>query len=161
MLPVSPPRVVSTWLPLFSHRYCRTRRAGRLILGSPVRENADIRHAGAVTDAPTPSWVPVPDIAAALGLVVTRLHQSIRDRLLISVRQDDGVVRIPAEFVQDGEIVKGLTGTITLLTDGGYRDDEIVSWLFTEDESLPGAPIIALRENRGREVHRRAQAAAF
>lgn len=114
-----------------------------------------------MTDAPTPTWVPVPDIAAELGLVVTRLHQSIRERVLISVRQDDGVLRIPAEFVQDGEVVKGLTGTITLLTDGGYRDDEIVSWLFTEDDSLPGTPITALRENRGREVHRRAQAAAF
>lgn len=138
------------------------RRSGRTlsILGSVSDQDADIRHAGAVTAAPTPTWVPVPDIAAELGLVVTRLHQLIRDRVLISVRRD-GVMMTPAEFVQDGEVLKGLTATITLLSDGGYADPEIVSWLFTEEDSLPGAPITALRENRGREVHRRAQAAAF
>ena len=37
----------------------------------------------------------------------------------------------------------------------------MLNWLFAEDESLPGSPIEALRENRGREVHRRAQVAGF
>lgn len=108
----------------------------------------------------TPTFVAVPDIAQELGVVVTKVHQLVRDRTLISVRRDGKVV-IPAEFVADGVVVKGLTGTITLLTDGGYSDDEIIDWLFSSDDSLPGAPITALRENRGREVHRRAQTAAF
>lgn len=107
-----------------------------------------------------PTWVTVPDIAVALGLVVTRVHQLVRDRALISVRRN-GAVRIPAEFVADGLVVKGLSGTITLLTDGGYSDQEIIDWLFTAEDTLPGMPIAALRENRGREVHRRAQAAGF
>ena len=99
-------------------------------------------------------------IANQLGLVVTKVHQLIRERQLLAVRVQ-GVLRVPAEFIQDGLVVKGLPATITLLKDGGYSDEEIMDWLFTAEETLPGTPIDALRENRGREVHRRAQAAGF
>ncbi len=104
--------------------------------------------------------MPVPDIAAALGLVVTRVHQLLRERQLVATRVDD-VLRIPAEFVQNGTVVKGLTATITLLSDAGYTDPEIIDWMFEAEPSLPGRPITALRENRGREVHRRAQVAGY
>jgi hypothetical protein len=50
---------------------------------------------------------------------------------------------------------------ITLLRDAHYPDDDILAWLFREDDSLPGTPVQALRENRGREVKRRAQVAGF
>jgi hypothetical protein len=50
---------------------------------------------------------------------------------------------------------------ITLLRDARYQDEEIVDWLFRADDSLPGTPIQALRENRGTEIKRRAQAAGF
>jgi hypothetical protein len=50
---------------------------------------------------------------------------------------------------------------LTVLHDGGYDDREALAWLFTADDSLPGRPIDALRENRGTEVKRRAQAMAF
>lgn len=108
----------------------------------------------------TPTYVPVPDIATSLGLPVTKVHQLIRDGQLVALRLD-GVLRIPAEFVDDGLIVKGLPATVTLLRDNGYRDDEIVAWLFESDDSLSGCPMQALRDNRGREVHRRAQVAGF
>jgi hypothetical protein len=111
-------------------------------------------------DAGPPTLVPVPDIASALGIVVTRVHQLLRERQLVATRVD-GVLRIPAEFIQSGAIVKGLTATITLLSDAGYTDPEIIDWLFESDDSLPGRPISALRENRGREVHRRAQVSGF
>jgi hypothetical protein len=120
-------------------------------------------HAERVSPSPlplAPTYIPVPEIAIRLGIVVTKVHQLIRERQLIAVRTD-GVLRVPAEFVDDGLVVKGLPGTITLLTDGGYRDEEIIDWLFTPEDSLPGSPIDALRENRGREVHRRAQAAGY
>lgn len=107
-----------------------------------------------------PKLVPVPDIASTLGLIVTRVHGLLRERQLVATRVD-GVLRIPAEFIQDGAVVKGLPSTITLLSDAGYSDPEIIDWLFTAEDSLPGRPITALRENRGREVHRRAQAAGF
>jgi hypothetical protein len=111
-----------------------------------------------VTD--TPTYASVPAIADELNLPVTKVHQLIRDGQLVAVRLD-GILRIPAEFVADGLVVKGLPATFTLLRDAGYRDDEIITWLFTGDDSLPGTPIAALRENRGREVHRRAQVAGF
>ena len=39
-------------------------------------------------------------------------------------------------------------------------DRECIAWLFL-DADLPGRPIDALRENRGAEVKRRAQAMGF
>jgi len=110
--------------------------------------------------AGSPTYLPVPDIGEQLGLVVTKVHQLLRDRTLIGVRRD-GVLVIPGEFVQDRVVVKGLPGTITLLSDAGYTDQEIIDWMFADDPSLPGSPIRALRENRGREVHRRAQTAGY
>lgn len=105
----------------------------------------------------------VPEVADRLGVKVTRVHQLLRDRALVA-RRDDGKVRIPADFVDpttsDG-VLKGLTATITLLTDAGYTDPEILDWLYAAEETLPGRPVDALRENRGREVHRRAQTAGW
>ncbi|MDT7784375.1 MAG: hypothetical protein QOF58_2794, partial [Pseudonocardiales bacterium] len=49
----------------------------------------------------------------------------------------------------------------TVLRDQNFSTDEILRWLFTEDTSLPGTPIEALRGDRGREVKRRAQAMGF
>ncbi|MGH3026106.1 MAG: Rv2175c family DNA-binding protein, partial [Gaiellaceae bacterium] len=63
----------------------------------------------------------------------------------------------PAEMLVDGAVVKGLSGTLTLLADHGLTEEESLEWLFTPDESLPGRPIDALRGDRGREVRRRAQ----
>lgn len=133
---------------------------------SPSAGTGPVTRVGAVTDAPTgpaagsPTYLPVPDIAERLGLVVTKVHQLLRDRTLIGVRRE-GVLVIPAEFVMDRAVVKGLPGTITLLSDAGFTDYEIIGWMFAEDPTLPGSPIQALRENRGREVHRRAQTAGF
>jgi hypothetical protein len=103
----------------------------------------------------------LPETAEELGVQITRAHQLVRDGQLVAVRGADGVRRVPADFVHEGVVVKGLPGVITLLRDAHYGDDEIVEWLFRDDDSLPGAPITALRENRGTEVKRRAQAAGY
>lgn len=63
--------------------------------------------------------------------------------------------------MMDGQVVKGVPGVLTLLHDGGYDDRQAIAWLFTHDDTVPGRPIDALRENRGAEVKRRAQAMAF
>lgn len=102
----------------------------------------------------------LPDVAQQLGLPVTRVHQLLRDGHLLGVRRH-GVVVVPAEFLSDDAVVKGLPGTITLLRDAGYSVEEILRWLFTAEDSLPGTPIGALRSDRGREVKRRAQAMGF
>jgi hypothetical protein len=105
-------------------------------------------------------WLTVPDVAERLGMDVQRVRQQLRERKLLAVRRD-GVLRIPAAFVSGSEILKGLPGLLTLLSDAGYNDDEALRWLFTPDDSLPGSPVQALTENRGTEVKRRAQALAF
>ena len=100
------------------------------------------------SDFGPPTLVPVPDIASALGMIVTRVHQLLRERQLVA-------------FVAVVFVAAVLTSTITLLSDGGFTDPEIIDWLFESEDSLPGRPITALRENRGREVHRRAQVAGY
>jgi hypothetical protein len=102
----------------------------------------------------------VPEVARRLGLPVTRVQQMLRDHAIIALRRE-GTTVVPAEFLDGNGLVKGLTGTITVLRDGGYPDADILRWLFTADESLPGTPVAALRADRGREVKRRAQAMAF
>lgn len=104
--------------------------------------------------------VPVPDVAEMMSIPVTRVHQLVRDGQLLSVRLG-GVAVVPAEFLDGENVVKGLAGTVTVLRDGGYDDDDILRWLFAEDESLPGTPAAALRAGRHKEVKRRAQAMAF
>ena len=105
-------------------------------------------------------WLTVPDAAQRLGIDVTKVRQLLRERKLLGVRRD-GVLRVPAVFVQPGAVLKGLPGTLTLLADCGFSDDEALRWLFTADDSLPGSPVQALVENRGTEVKRRAQALAL
>jgi Rv2175c C-terminal domain of unknown function len=99
--------------------------------------------------------------AQALGVPVNRVHQYLRDGGLVAVTGTDGVSRIPSAFIRNGAIVKGLPGVITVLRDAHFGDEEIVGWLLRDDPSLPGRPIQALHENRGREVNRRAQIAGY
>ena len=48
-----------------------------------------------------------------------------------------------------------------MLQDGGFSDEEAFDWLFRADDSLPGTPVQALRDDRHTEVTRRAQALAL
>jgi len=111
---------------------------------------------------PDVALLPLPDVADRLGVPVTKVRQALRDGQLLAIRRA-GVLSVPAVFLtDDGEVVKGLPGTITVLGDAGFSPDDMLRWLFTQDETLPGGtPIDALRATGGREVKRRAQALAF
>ncbi|GAA2315967.1 MULTISPECIES: Rv2175c family DNA-binding protein [Streptomyces] len=112
-------------------------------------------------DALVPAWLTLPDVAERLGVEVTRVRQLVKEGHLIAVRRGENrVLQVPEEFIGDGKVVKGLVGTLTLLKDDGFSDEEMLEWLFTPDPSLPGTPARALSENRGTEVKRRAQALA-
>jgi Rv2175c C-terminal domain of unknown function/DNA-binding protein Rv2175c, wHTH domain len=104
--------------------------------------------------------LPVSEVAQLLSVPVSRVHQMVRDGHLLSLRRD-GVVCVPSDFFDGPAPVKGLSGTIMLLRDGGYSDADILRWIFSDDPSLPGSPIASLRAGRHREVKRRAQAMAF
>jgi len=105
--------------------------------------------------------LPVAEVATRLNVAQNKVRQMLRDGQLIAVRRDGDLV-IPEVFFRESAVVKGLAGTITVLSDAGFTRTEMLRWLFTEDESLPGiTPINALRTNHGTEVKRRAQAMAF
>lgn len=108
------------------------------------------------------TWITLPDIAEHLDVIVTRVHKLINERHLIDVRRGERNVRyVPAEFMTETGIVKSLRGTIMVLDDAGFNDEEILRWLFTEQESLPGRPIDALHAGHKTEIRRRAQALAW
>jgi hypothetical protein len=106
-------------------------------------------------------WVDWAGAAQLLGIPVSKVRTMIRDHELAAAVPSPGAgQQVPAAFIQDGFVVKGLPGLLTVLHDGGYDDRECIAWLFIDDD-LPGRPIDALRENRGAEVKRRAQALGF
>jgi hypothetical protein len=108
-----------------------------------------------------PDWMDWAEAARELGVTVAKVRTMIRDHELAAAVPSPGAgQKIPAELLKDGLVVKGLPGLLTMLHDGRYDDRECIAWLFT-DLDLPGRPIDALRENRGSEVKRRAQAMAL
>jgi hypothetical protein len=114
-----------------------------------------------VADALVGEWLSLPEVATRLDLPISRVKQLLRDRKLLAVNRPTGERAVPAAFLDGGQIVKGLCGTLTVLFDCGFDDIEALRWLFTADETLPGTPIQALYAHRGTEVNRRAQALAF
>ena len=114
-----------------------------------------------VADALVGEWLSLPEVAVKLGIPSSSVKQLLRDRKLLAVTRPSGERAVPAAFLDGGQIVKGLCGTLTVLFDCGFDDEEALRWLFTADETLPGTPIEALYKHRGTEVNRRAQALAF
>ena len=108
------------------------------------------------------SWLTLPEVAERLGISVSRARQLVTERALLAVRRgENNALMVPADFVFDGKVLKGLPGVLTLLADARYSDAEALRWLFTPEDSLPGSPVEALTANRGTEVKRRAQALGF
>ena len=106
-------------------------------------------------------WLDWDQAAELLGVTPAKVRTMVRDHQLAAAVPGDGRKQgIPALFIDEGEPVKGLPGLLTVLHDNGYDDRECIAWIFL-DADLPGRPIDALRENRGSEVKRRAQALGF
>jgi hypothetical protein len=112
-------------------------------------------------DALVPAWLDWDETAEALGVTPAKVRTMIKDHeLAAAVPRPGGGPKVPADFIQDGLVVKGLPGLLTVLHDNEFSDRECIAWIFTDDD-LPGRPIDALRENRGSEVKRRAQVLGF
>lgn len=116
-------------------------------------------HAYLVTNAKTPQtlWLTIPDLMEVLGLNQSQVRRLIEDNVLAAKRVD-GVLKVPADFIQDGEPLQALQGTIVLLRDVGFEGDELVDWLISDEESLTVSPVDALKAGRKAEVRRIAQA---
>lgn len=130
----------------------------------------------AALDALVDDWLTVPDVAEKLEIDAGKVRRSLQEGRLVGVRRGEPkVLSIPAAFLVPGHlanpaapsraadlppwtILAALQGTLTVLRDAGFGDDEAIVWLFTPDDSLGGSPLDALRDGRKTEVRRRAQA---
>lgn len=88
----------------------------------------------------------------------------IADRRLIAVRLDGPLVLPKDQFVEEDGVsvpLGNLRGTLTLLADAGYSDDEMYEWLYRVDEELGQTPMNALRAGGHRAVRRVIAGLAF
>jgi hypothetical protein len=106
------------------------------------------------------TWLTIPDLVEALGVPQGRVRRLIEERSLLGARVD-GVFKVPADFIRDQEPLSELRGTVIVLHDAGFSDEEAVAWMLADNEVLGVAPIDALRAGRKAEVRRVAQALGF
>jgi hypothetical protein len=112
--------------------------------------------------APAPrTWLTVPELVDILGVPQGRVRRLIDENSLPGTRID-GVLKVPADFIKDGEPLGEVRGTVIVLHDAGFSHDEALNWMLADTELLGGvAPIDALRAGRKAEVRRVAQALGF
>lgn len=114
----------------------------------------------AENDARVPTdWLTLPDLVEALQLPLGRVRRLLDDKALIGSRRE-GALRVPAVFLVDGRPLASLRGTVIVLHDAGFSDDEAIDWLLSPEDSIGVAPIEALRAGRKSEVRRVAQTVA-
>lgn len=109
---------------------------------------------------PAPEYLTVPDLVELFGLPVGKVHRLLEDHHLAAIRVD-GVLKVPAEFVLDGDPLSSLRGTVLTLLDSGFSIDEAVAWLLAENEELGERPIASLRAGKKSAVRRATQGLAF
>lgn len=113
-------------------------------------------------DALVGEWLTVPDLMQELDADLRHVRKLLDTGALVAVRRgENNVQSVPAAFVLEGRVLDSLAGTVTVLKDAGFDTEELIGWLFTPDETLPGTPIEALRSGRKTEIRRRAQALAW
>ncbi|ROS30890.1 Rv2175c family DNA-binding protein [Cellulomonas sp. PhB150] len=134
-----------------------------------------------MTDTPVPDalvaeWLTVPDVAERLDLDAGKVRRIVQEGRLVGIRRGEPkVFSIPAAFLVPGHlanpsapsraeglpewtVLASLQGTLTLLRDAGFSDEEALVWLFAPIDALRGSPIDALRAGGKTEVRRLAQA---
>lgn len=103
-------------------------------------------------------WLSLPELMEVLGEPLGRVRRLLDEFQLIGSRRDGGAVKVPAVFLMDGHPIPSLRGTVFVLHDAGFTDDEAIDWLLTSEDSIGIPPIEALRAGRKSEVRRVAQA---
>jgi hypothetical protein len=107
-------------------------------------------------------WLTLPDLAEQIDEPLSKVRDWIREGRLVAVERGVPPVKsVPAEFVRDRHLIKGLFGALTVLADAGYSPEESLRWLLTEEPSLPGRPVDFMAEGRHHAVKRRAMTLAF
>jgi hypothetical protein len=104
-------------------------------------------------------WLTLPDLVEALDEPLGRVRRLLDHFHLVGSRRD-GALKVPSVFIKEGQPIASLRGTVIVLHDAGFSDDEAIDWLLTPEDSIGLAPIEALRAGRKSEVRRVAQTLA-
>lgn len=105
-------------------------------------------------------WLTIDEAAARLGVSRARVRRLLEDRQL-GAKAIDGRPHIPEAFFDGDEPVRHLRGTLILLHDAGFDDDEACSWMLTENDLIGDIPIRALRAGRKTIVRQTIASLAF
>ena len=114
-------------------------------------------------DALVGEWLTLPDLADALDIEVGKARGLVRDRYVVGIKRGERTTfQVPAVFVLpevDGrpDVIPTLRGTVIVLSDAGFTDDEILEWLFTPNDQLGERPVDALIGGKRAAVRRVAQ----
>jgi len=109
---------------------------------------------------PEAVFLTIPDLVERFDSTPGKLRRLIEDHYLLAVRID-GVLKVPAEFVQGNQPLPSLRGTVLALLDAGFSEEEAVDWLFSSSDELGGRPIDELVAGRKSAVRRATQSLAF
>lgn len=151
---------MSALLPTVTQLYMCVNQRGGCCRSLQVRNKLPW-HARGVTAPASRTWLTVPELVDILGQPPGRIRRLI-DEYTLPATRIEGVLKVPADFIEDGEPLHDVRGTVIVLHDAGYSDDEALNWMLADTELLGGvAPIDALRAGRKAEVRRVAQALGF
>lgn len=104
-------------------------------------------------------WLTMPDLVEVLDEALGRVRRLIDEHYLIGSRRS-GVFAVPSVFIVDGQPLSSLRGTIIVLQDAGFSDDEVIDWLLAPEEELGRSPIYALLAGHKSAVRRVARTLA-
>lgn len=110
-------------------------------------------------ETPAFEWLTTPDLVEVLGEPLGRVRRLLAEQHLVGSNRN-GAFAVPSLFIVDGHPLSSLRGTIIVLADAGFSDDEIIDWLLAEDEELGRTPIAALLDGHKSAVRRVARALA-
>lgn len=113
-----------------------------------------------MADLSAVKFVSVPELAERFDTTPGRVRQLIEQKLIGAFRVD-GVVRIPEAFLVGNEPLASLQGTLVVLEDAGFSNEEAMDWLFEEHEALGMTPIASLQAGHKSQVRRLAQSLAY
>ncbi|MFL2001732.1 Rv2175c family DNA-binding protein [Microbacterium sp. A1-JK] len=102
------------------------------------------------------TWLSLPELVEATGETLSRVRRMLDEHQLVGTRRD-GKLLVPSVFLVDGEPLGSLRGTLIVLHDRGFTDDEAIEWLLSPEESIGVSPIESLLAGRKSEVRRVAQ----
>ncbi len=101
-------------------------------------------------------WLTIDEASDQLGISSSKVRRLIEEHVLFSVRVDKQPM-IPAHLIQNGEPLASIRGTMLMLIDMDFTEEEAIQWLYEENENLGTTPIKALLQGHKAPVRRAAQ----